>query len=123
MKSLVFYVILIFIINFYCCQNKKNDCLSSTNHEDKTRVIKGVIDSFYKSKDHGKPIIVIKESKVSGEFLPSYFLDHAFFSEYEVGDSLIKRAGFMDVTLIKQNGQKKIYKYNCFDNPHDTLAF
>ena len=109
---------------FNCCDNKlKYNCKSLPELADQPRFIFGIIDSNYESKDHGQDVLIIKNFKKNIQFEPSTYLDHSFFSEYEVGDSLIKRAGFMDVTLIKQNGQKKIYKYNCFDIPHDTLAF
>jgi hypothetical protein len=123
MKNKLAYLILVITICFNCCKDQANNCMSLPNLQDKQKSIKGIIDSFYNSNDHGRPIILIKTSKESTSFGPSYFLDHSFFTEYELGDSLIKRAGFMDVILIKQDGQKKIYKYNCFNIPHDTLAF
>ncbi len=51
----------------------------------------------------------------------TFELDQTFYKEAVVGDSIIKNIGFLDMILIKPDGSKKLYKFNCAGIPNDTL--
>lgn len=107
----------------FACRNEKISCLSNMDKIAQQTEIIGLVDTIYVPNfNHGlkKIEIKIQEGQIYIH-LQSYELDQTFYDEIEVQDSIIKRKGFLDMIIIKPNGLKKLYRFNCPDIPHDSL--
>jgi hypothetical protein len=107
-----------------CGLNEAKRCdLTYQERNLRRSVVYGTIDSIYTPElNHGYLRIKIRNSFGHTIYLEqSYMLDQSFYSDIQKGDSIIKRLGFLDVILVKPNGGKKLYRFNCAGIEHDTI--
>jgi hypothetical protein len=110
-------------VTFYSCNFEKMECVSKREKYIKQIPIRGIVEGMNEPDlNHGLKRVSIKN--YTGELIyhdQTYDLDQAFYKEVAVGDSIIKNKGFLDMILIKPDGAKRLYKFNCSGLINDSI--
>jgi alpha-galactosidase len=116
-------ILLLISVIHYSCSSGKIECVSKQEKQLQQILIKGIIEKVDEPDfNHGLKLVVVKN--YTGGVIyhhQVYELDQAFYKQVAVGDSIIKNIGFLDIILIKPDGSKKLYKFNCSGLPHDSI--
>ncbi len=116
-------ILLLTSVIVHSCNFEKKECVSKREKYVQQILIRGIIEGIDEPElNHGLKRVSIKN--YTGDLIyhdQTYELDQIFYKEAAVGDSIIKNVGFLDMILIKPDGSKKLYKFNCTGIPNDTL--
>ncbi len=113
----------ILIVLFASCNlNDNNSCLTNFDLIEQKKEIYGVVDKIYSNKNNRgltSVDIKMKSIEIPYDYLYSSPLDQSFYKEISIGDSIIKHKGYLDLIVIKPNGSRKLYLFNCPNILHD----
>lgn len=116
-------ILLLTSVIVHSCNFEKMECVSEREKYVQQILIRGIIEGIDEPElNHGFKRVSIKNYSGSMIYLDqTYVLDQTFYKEAVVGDSIIKNIGFLDMILIKPDGSKKLYKFNCTGIPNDSI--
>jgi hypothetical protein len=120
----IYFQISCIILLCSCEVNGTRDCILNEYEKSiQTGIIMGRVERKHIPKsNHGRLRIEIKNYTGSMVYHEqSMLLDNSFYEEVEIGDSIIKRKGFLDFIIVKPDGSQKLYQFYCTGVQHDSI--